>query len=101
MAVRPGNYVCAGIPEFAAVARPQRGFLVRAVRFMARAAGIRHAHADALLSSTPQGKCAYPTPVCAIRGRSSPGRPGRWTSAGPSEGFLTGRVAGARCRAPA
>ncbi|MFJ2721387.1 SAM-dependent methyltransferase [Streptomyces sp. NPDC087437] len=26
---------------------------------MARDASIRHAHADALLSSTPQGKCAY------------------------------------------
>ncbi|GED89542.1 SAM-dependent methyltransferase [Streptomyces sp. 6-11-2] len=52
--------MCArAFPEFAAVALPQRGFLVRAVRFMARDASIRHAHADALLSSTPQGKCAY------------------------------------------
>ncbi|MEV0690080.1 SAM-dependent methyltransferase [Streptomyces sp. NPDC050388] len=91
-----GDLILQNFPEFAAVARVQRRFLVRAVRFLARDAGIRQfldigtglptannthevaqdiapeskivyvdndpivlAHADALLRSTPEGKCAY------------------------------------------
>ncbi|MGW1400768.1 SAM-dependent methyltransferase [Streptomyces sp. NPDC002405] len=93
---RAGDMILRTFPEFAAVARLQRSFLARAVRFMARDAGIRQfldigsglptanntheiaqsiapdsrivyvdndpivlAHADTLLSSTPEGKCAY------------------------------------------
>ncbi|MGV9347491.1 SAM-dependent methyltransferase [Streptomyces spiralis] len=91
-----GDLILQTFPEFAALARVQRRFLVRAVRFLAREAGIRQfldigtglptannthevaqsiapeskivyvdndpivlAHADALLRSTPEGKCAY------------------------------------------
>ncbi|MFF4758308.1 SAM-dependent methyltransferase [Streptomyces sp. NPDC001292] len=91
-----GDMILETFPEFAAIARLQRSFLVRAVRFMTRDAGIRQfldigtglpttnnthevaqsiapdsrivyvdndpivlAHADALLCSTPEGKCAY------------------------------------------
>jgi S-adenosyl methyltransferase len=91
-----GEAILQNFPEFAAIARLQRGFLVRAVRFLARDAGIRQfldvgtglpatnnthevaqgiapesrivyvdndpivlAHANALLHSTPEGKCAY------------------------------------------
>ncbi|MCW5250278.1 MULTISPECIES: SAM-dependent methyltransferase [unclassified Streptomyces] len=38
---RAGDMILQNFPEFAAVARAQRRFLVRAVRFMARDAGIR------------------------------------------------------------
>jgi len=91
-----GDLILQKFPEFAAIARLQRSFLVRAVRFLTREAGIRQfldigtglptannthevaqgiapeskivyvdndpivlAHADALLGSTPEGKCAY------------------------------------------
>ncbi|MGW3496021.1 SAM-dependent methyltransferase [Streptomyces sp. NPDC001020] len=91
-----GDLILQKFPEFAAIARLQRGFLVRAVRFLTHEAGIRQfldigtglptannthevaqgiapesrivyvdndpivlAHADALLTSTPGGKCAY------------------------------------------
>ncbi|WP_073952601.1 SAM-dependent methyltransferase [Streptomyces kebangsaanensis] len=91
-----GDMILQTFPEFAAIARLQRSFLVRAVRFLTRDAGIRQfldigtglpstnhthevaqgiapesrivyvdndpivlAHADALLRSTPEGKCAY------------------------------------------
>ncbi|GAA3814597.1 SAM-dependent methyltransferase [Streptomyces chiangmaiensis] len=91
-----GDAILRTFPEIAAIARQQRSFLVRAVRFLARDAGINQfldigtglptannthevaqsiapeskivyvdndpivlAHADALLRSTPEGKCAY------------------------------------------
>jgi hypothetical protein len=91
-----GDVILSTFPEFAAVARLQRQFLVRAVRFLAAEAGIRQfldigtglptadnthevaqriapdsrivyvdndplvlAHARALLTSTPEGACAY------------------------------------------
>ncbi|MCQ4209405.1 SAM-dependent methyltransferase [Streptomyces longispororuber] len=91
-----GDVILSTFPEFAAVARLQRGFLVRAVRYLAAEAGIRQfldigtglptadnthgvaqriapdsrivyvdndplvlAHARALLTSTPEGACAY------------------------------------------
>ncbi|MDQ0994236.1 SAM-dependent methyltransferase [Streptomyces sp. V3I7] len=91
-----GELILKTFPEFAAIARVQRRFLERVVRFLARDAGIRQfldigtglpttcnthevaqgiapesrivyvdndpivlAHADALLVSAPEGKCAY------------------------------------------
>ncbi|MYT70381.1 MULTISPECIES: SAM-dependent methyltransferase [unclassified Streptomyces] len=91
-----GDAILSTFPEFAAVARLQRAFLARAVRFLAAEAGIRQfldigtglpsadnthevaqriapdsrivyvdndplvlAHARALLTSSPEGACAY------------------------------------------
>jgi O-methyltransferase involved in polyketide biosynthesis len=91
-----GDVILSTFPEFAAVARLQRQFLARAVRFLAGEAGIRQfldigtglptadnthelaqriapesrivyvdndplvlTHAQALLTSTPEGACAY------------------------------------------
>ncbi|MGW0686833.1 SAM-dependent methyltransferase [Streptomyces sp. NPDC002754] len=91
-----GEAILATFPEFAAVARMQRQFLVRAVRYLAGEAGVRQfldigtglptadnthevaqriapdsrivyvdndplvlTHARALLTSTPEGTCAY------------------------------------------
>ncbi|MEW1602047.1 SAM-dependent methyltransferase [Streptomyces sp. NPDC093808] len=91
-----GDAILSTFPEFAAVARLQRRFLARAVRFLVREAGIRQfldigtglptadnthelaqriapesrivyvdndplvlVHAEALLTSSPEGACAY------------------------------------------